>query len=41
MDEDGGLDGAGLWEPAKKGLRPTYENEQMKKFINGDYTEKG
>jgi len=39
--EDGGMNGEGLWSPAKKGLRPTYENEQMKKFIGGDYVEKG
>ncbi len=37
--EDGGLNGQGLWEPAKKGLRPTYENEALKRFIAGGYVQ--
>ncbi len=39
--EDGGLNGKGLWEPAAKGLRPTYENASLKKFIQGGYVKKG
>ncbi len=35
--EAGGLGGTGLWEPAKQGLRPTYENALLKKFIAGKY----
>ena len=35
--EAGGLDGKGLWLPAELGLRPTYENETLKKFIAGKY----
>lgn len=39
--EDGGIGGQGLWSPAKKGLRPTYENDQMKKYIDGGYAKEG
>ena len=35
--EAGGLAGKGLWLPAALGLRPTYENETLKKFIAGKY----
>ena len=35
--EEGGIDGKGLWVPAKMGLRPTYENEMLKKFIAGKF----
>ena len=35
--EAGGIGGKGLWRPAAKGLRPTYENEMIKKFIAGKY----
>jgi len=35
--EDGGIGGKSLWRPAKLGLRPTYENDTMKKFLKGDY----
>ncbi|MHC4494383.1 MAG: hypothetical protein ACYSYM_01010 [Planctomycetota bacterium] len=35
--EDGGIGGGKLWRPAKLGLRPTYENEAMKKFLEGGY----
>lgn len=38
--EDGGMNGKGLWEPAKKGLRPTYENAALKKFIAGNFVKK-
>ena len=36
--EAGGLNGKGLWRPAANGLRPTYENEMMKKFLAGKYS---
>lgn len=39
--EDGGIGGKGLWDPAKKGLRPTYENDQLKRFIQGGFTNMG
>jgi len=35
--EAGGMNGRGLWRPAALGLRPTYENEMMKRFIAGQY----
>ncbi len=35
--EDGGLEGKGLWRAAEQGLRPTYENETLRKFIAGDF----
>jgi nitrate reductase alpha subunit len=38
--EAGGLEGKGLWTPARLGLRPTYENEVLKKFIAGKYVER-
>ena len=38
--EPGGLDGKGLWTPARLGLRPTYENELLKNFIAGRYAKK-
>lgn len=35
--EKGGKDGKGLWEGAEKQIRPTYESDQMKKFMKGGY----
>ncbi|MGI9457402.1 MAG: molybdopterin oxidoreductase, partial [Aeoliella sp.] len=35
--EPGGLNGIGLWGPAKKGLRPTYEREALLRFIEGQF----
>ncbi len=35
--EPGGLDGKGLWRPAELGLRPTYENSALEKFLQGGY----
>ncbi|MEW6026909.1 MAG: molybdopterin-dependent oxidoreductase [Planctomycetota bacterium] len=35
--EEGGISGNKLWRPAHLGLRPTYENQSMKKFLNGDF----
>ncbi len=38
--EPGGLNGRGLWRPAALGLRPTYENEILKRFLAAGYLEK-
>lgn len=35
--EDGGIGGVGLWHPASKGYRPTYEAEAMKRYLEGKY----
>lgn len=35
--EPGGLNGVGLWRPAARGLRPSYENELLKRFIRGEF----
>ncbi len=35
--EAGGLGGEGLWAPAAKGLRPTYERDSLKQFIAGQF----
>jgi len=35
--EDGGIGGEGPWMPVKKGIRPTYEDEKMKSFLEGKY----
>jgi nitrate reductase alpha subunit len=35
--EDGGFSGERLWRPARLGLRPTYENKAMRKFLRGEY----
>ena len=35
--EDGGMGGKGLWSPAAKGLRPTYENDVLKQFMAGKF----
>ena len=35
--EAGGLEGKGLWRPAALGLRPTYENPAMKRYLEGGY----
>jgi nitrate reductase alpha subunit len=37
--EDGGLNGKGLWYPALLGFRPTYENEAVKRYLDGGYVE--
>ncbi len=37
--EAGGIGGAGVWRPAALGLRPTYENEAMKLYLKGDYSQ--
>jgi nitrate reductase alpha subunit len=39
--EDGGLEGKGLWRAAELGLRPTYENATLKKYIAGEYVRRG
>ncbi|OGS48845.1 MAG: hypothetical protein A3K68_06895 [Euryarchaeota archaeon RBG_16_68_13] len=35
--EDGGIGGEGLWYPAWKGFRPTYESLAMLRYLRGDY----
>jgi nitrate reductase alpha subunit len=35
--EDGGIEGNKLWRPARLGLRPTYENQAMRKFLEGGF----
>lgn len=35
--ENGGLEGRGLWRPAERGLRPTYESEAMKRYLDGGF----
>ncbi len=35
--EPGGIDGAPLWLPAQLGLRPTYENPTLRKYLDGAF----
>jgi nitrate reductase alpha subunit len=35
--EAGGLEGKGLWRPAALGIRPSYETEEMKRYLAGDF----
>lgn len=35
--EDGGYGGEALWRPARNGLRPTYESDAVKTYIQGGY----
>ncbi|MFN3395501.1 MAG: molybdopterin-dependent oxidoreductase [Thermodesulfovibrionales bacterium] len=35
--EDGSIGGKGLWRPAALGFRAGYENEAMKRYLNGGY----
>jgi len=35
--EDGGYEGHALWRPARLGLRPTYETDAVKTFLQGGY----
>ncbi len=35
--ENGGIDGIGLWRPAQRGLRPTYESPEMKEYLRGAF----
>ncbi len=37
--EPGGIGGQGLWRPAALGLRPTYENAMMKRYLAAGYIE--
>jgi nitrate reductase / nitrite oxidoreductase, alpha subunit len=39
--EPGGIGAKGLWRPAALGYRPGYENEAVKRFLNGDFIRKG
>lgn len=38
--EAGGMGGKGVWQPAVRGLRPTYENQTLRNFIAGRYVRK-
>ncbi len=38
--EDGAVGGVGIWRPAVKGLRPTYEHEAMKRYLEGGFVER-
>ena len=38
--EDGGEDTTGLWTPAARGYRPTYESEAVKRYLAGDFIER-
>jgi len=35
--EPGGIDGQGLWRPAKLGLRPHYEGKALQQFLQGGF----
>ncbi len=37
--EPGGIGGKGVWRPVAKGLRPTYESEEMKKYLEGAFVD--
>jgi nitrate reductase alpha subunit len=37
--EPGGEDGSGLWSPAAKGFRPTYESEPFRRYLRGEFIE--
>jgi nitrate reductase alpha subunit len=39
--EAGGFGGQGLWRPAALGLRPHYENDAMKRYLEGGYVAGG
>jgi nitrate reductase alpha subunit len=39
--ESGGMEGQGLWRPAKEGLRPRYENEAMRCYLAGGFVDGG
>ena len=35
--EAGAVGGQGLWRPAALGLRPTYESEEMQRYLRGEF----
>ena len=35
--EDGGLGGEGLWRPAALGLRPRYESDVFRRYLEGGF----
>lgn len=39
--EDGGLGGKGVWEPATRGFTPAAENDVMRRYIKGEFIQKG
>lgn len=40
LAEKGGADGVGVWEGAQKHIRPTYEDEDFKTYLNGQFVSK-
>jgi nitrate reductase alpha subunit len=38
--EPGGIGAQGLWRPATLGIRPTYESDEMKRYLAGGFIEK-
>jgi len=39
--EPGGIDGKGMWRPTELGLRPSYENDTFRKYLEGGYSDGG
>ena len=39
LAEKGGIGGKGAWDPVKTGLTPAHENEDMKRYIKGEFAE--
>lgn len=37
--EDGGYGGEKLWRPARLGLRPGYESDLLKKYVQGGFAQ--
>jgi nitrate reductase alpha subunit len=37
--EPGGIDGKGLWRPAELGLRPRYERDAMRRYLDGGFVD--
>ena len=37
--EKGSIDGKETWGPAREGLRPTYESDQLKAYMSGSLVE--
>ena len=38
--EDGGYGGEELWMPARQGLRPTYESDDMQRYLRGGFVDR-
>lgn len=37
--ESGGVGGKGVWHPVELGFRPTHENDNLKRFIRGEFVQ--